>query len=106
MMVVASFASSIRAQAGLPILCSGIILSLLKLRGWLQRFAVIALLVLAYVSISGLAVGTVKRHRDEVVGATFSGAYPGQHLFWHPAYLGLGYLPNRYGIRWDDRVAV
>lgn len=28
-----------------------------------------------------------------------------RHPFWHSMYIGLGYLQNDYGIRWDDRVA-
>ena len=27
---------------------------------------------------------------------------PNAHPVWHATYLGLGYLPNRWGIRWDD----
>ena len=26
------------------------------------------------------------------------------HPLWHPVYLGLGVVPNKYGIRWDDAV--
>lgn len=29
-----------------------------------------------------------------------------QHLFWHPIYIGLSYIPNNpHGIIWDDRIA-
>ncbi|HEY5038638.1 MAG TPA: hypothetical protein VIJ93_06150, partial [bacterium] len=31
--------------------------------------------------------------------------YPDQHPFWHSAYIGLGYLPNSYGIEYIDSVA-
>jgi len=30
----------------------------------------------------------------------------GQHVFWHPVYLGFGFLNNDFGIRFDDSVAV
>ena len=37
--------------------------------------------------------------------ASLSDRYPTRHPFWHNAYIGLGYQPNRYGIKWNDAVA-
>jgi hypothetical protein len=33
------------------------------------------------------------------------GSLTAQHPLWHVVYLGLGYLQNDYGIRWDDSVS-
>jgi len=31
---------------------------------------------------------------------------PKRHVFWHSVYVGLGFLTNDKGIRWDDSVAI
>jgi hypothetical protein len=111
LMVAASFATSIRAQAGLPVLIGGAGIVLLTggirqrpRRTWLVQAGLVAALAVAYFSVALGFVG-VRAYRDSVVHSTGSPAGVG-HPFWHPAYLGLGYLPNRYGIAWSDPVAV
>jgi hypothetical protein len=111
LMVAASFATSIRAHTGLPILIggAGIVLLIggvrrLSRRTWLVRAGLVAVLVVAYFSVA-LGFAGVRAYRDSVVHSTGSPAGVG-HPFWHPAYLGLGYLPNRYGIAWSDPVGV
>ena len=111
LMVAASFATSIRAQTGLPILIGGAGIVLLtggvlqlSRRTWLVRAGLVAALVVAYFSVA-IGFDGVRAYRDSVVHSTGSAAGVG-HPFWHPAYLGLGYLPNRYGIAWSDPVAL
>lgn len=112
LMVAAGFATSIRSQSGLPILVAALGLVLLagaSLRGrvrrdWLVRGGIAAALVVAYLSVS-LAFVAVRAYRDSRVDLS-AASQPSSHPFWHPAYLGLGYLPNKYGITWNDAVAI
>jgi hypothetical protein len=46
----------------------------------------------------------VKAYCSHVVGRELHENL-GRHTIWHAANLGLGYLPNRYGIAWDDNVS-
>lgn len=105
-MLVASFASSIRAQAGLPIFFAAAIVVFLRERRWLPRIAFAAVLAVAYTAINGSAIQQIRHYRDASVGINFSEQYPSNHLLWHPAFLGLGFLPNNYGISWRDKVAI
>ena len=112
-MLVASFSTSIRIHAGLPILAAGLAVSLCAGGRWWRREtrrwvrpAVAVLLVLSYLSIGTLTLAGVRAYRNHVIHQpNFGSAYPNEHPFWHNAYIGLGYLPNRYGIAWNDAVA-
>jgi hypothetical protein len=112
--LVASFSTSIRIHSGLPILVAGLAVALgaggrwwrHETRRWV-RPAVAIVLVLSYLSIGTLTLAGVRAYRNHVIHQpNFGSAYPNEHPFWHNAYIGLGYLPNRYGIAWNDSVAV
>jgi hypothetical protein len=102
---VGSVATSIRANAGLPILLAAILVGCARIKPWGQRAVVVAVLVLCSLCVSTVAMTAVQRHRDRIVGANFSQIYPATHPTWHSVYIGLGYVPNKYGIRWDDVTA-
>jgi hypothetical protein len=102
---IASFASSIRSHSGLPILMAVVALVLLKERRWRTRALLALSLVVIYFSIGPGIVGGARSLRDAQLGTDWARSSLASHPFWHPAYLGLGYLPNPYGIRWDDTVA-
>jgi hypothetical protein len=104
--VVASFASSIRANAGLGFALGALIVVFVRMRP--LPFALIgaSLVLLAYLSIGTFAMQAVQRQRDDFVQQDFTSPYPNGHPFWHNAYLGLGYLKNPYGIRHQDPIAV
>ena len=105
----ASFATSIRAQAGLGVVIAGAGVALFSggrprtRSAWTKRLALILALAAAYASV-GLAFDGVRAYRDHVAAPAPSEVGT-SHPFWHPAYLGLGFLPNRYGIVWSDSVA-
>jgi hypothetical protein len=105
-MILGSISSSIRAQAGLPLFLAAAIVVFSRERAWTRRVVSLAVLLLAYMSVSGFAFPAIRHFRDRSVGTALSSQYTASHVFWHPAYLGLGYLPNRFGISWDDTVAV
>jgi len=105
-MLIASFVSSIRAQAGLPLLIGALIIVFVQTKSWPTRLAFFFTIAIAYVSIIGFALPSIRHYRDASVGANLTREYPTTHAFWHPAYLGLGYLPNDSGIRWNDSIGL
>jgi hypothetical protein len=122
LMLVASFSTSIRIHSGLPILLGGLgvaglsaaspwrarrsLLRFWRLPTWWARPAVAVVLVVAYLSIGTFGLAGVRAYRNHVIHEpTFGSTWPTQHPFWHNAYIGLGYLPNKYGIEWNDSVS-
>lgn len=99
--LLASFASSVRVNAGLGVALVALGVALWSARGWRRRIAAGALVVVAYLSIATFAFAGVRAYRDHVSHMPAS-PLPNAHPIWHATYLGLGYLPNRWGIRWDD----
>ena len=109
--IVASYASSIRSEAGLGVATAAVALVLVRERKWRRRLAVGALVAAAYLTIRPGLIKGVETYRDHAI-ASYIHANPGWssvsgsgHPFWHSAYIGLGYLPNRWGIIWKDQSA-
>lgn len=104
--VIGSFATVVRIHAGLPILLGALIVAFLRRTTLLRLLPTALALFLAYLSF-GFALDGVREYRDRTVGdPSLSDRYPTRHPFWHNVYIGLGYLPNPYGIEWDDSVAI
>jgi hypothetical protein len=105
--LAAGWLTSIRSQSGLPIVLAAAGVLLWRRHRWWHVLASLALLALAYVSIGTFVIGAIREHRDQRIGTTaLDRGLPTSHPFWHPAYLGLGYLPNNYGIRFNDSIAM
>jgi MFS family permease len=104
--VAASFASSLRSNAGLPIVLVAIFVVLTARVPWWKRGLGTLAVLLAYISISSLGLAAVRDYRDADLGRQLGEGEPTAHSFWHPAYLGLGYLPNEYGIYFRDDIAL
>ena len=102
-MVVASFATSVRSFSGFGVLLAGLGLALTARRSWRYRLGVAGLLVVGYLSISIFAIDGVRAYRDARIEGTTAPPY--LTTPWHSFYIGLGYAENRYGIRYDDAVA-
>jgi hypothetical protein len=105
LVTVGSFASSIRANAGLPVLFAAVAVTLLKVRPWSQRLLFVAVFIIASMSISSAVMSGVQHRRDALLRTDLSRNYPTGHPTWHSTYIGLGYLRNKYHIRWDDSSA-
>jgi hypothetical protein len=102
--VLCGLASTMRGDSGAPVLLA--LLAVLATRrewriGW--RGASAALAIVLYVGVSSGVPRAVESARTRV--APYPDAIAG-HVIWHNAYIGLGYLPNRYGIWWNDGVAL
>ena len=109
--LVASYAGSIRSQAGLGVVLAALGVVAFRSPTWRQRGLVALLVVAAYVSINPLLVRGLETYRDHEIAA-YIDTHPGWrnvsssgHPLWHSAYIGLGYLPNRWGIVWRDSSA-
>jgi hypothetical protein len=109
--IIASFASSIRSETGLGVAIAAVALAVVRERSWRRRLAVGALVAAAYLTIRPALIKGVETYRDHAI-ASYIHAHPGWssvsssgHPFWHSAYIGLGYLPNRWGIVWKDASA-
>jgi len=102
-MIVASFATSIRTGAGLPIAFAGIILLFLRERVWRRRLVGALIILVAYQSITFFGFRSIEAVRDASIDHA---AMPSYHTtVWHSMYIGLGYTHNGYGLRYDDDVA-
>lgn len=116
----ASFANSIRINSGLPILVGalGVVVftgvsfrvprtwRFWRTAGWWFRPAAAASIGIAYLAIATFGFDGVRAYRDHVIhDAHFGAGLPTEHPVWHNAYIGLGYLANKYGIVWMDQNA-
>lgn len=108
---VASYATSVRSEAGLGVAVAALAVVLVREATWRRRLLVGLAVALAYLAIRPAAVDVVEAYRNHEI-ASYIHRNPGWsnvsssgHPFWHAAYLGLGYLPNRWGIAWNDSIA-
>ena len=104
--LVASFATSIRIHSGLPVTIAAVVVALVRAPTLRVRALTTGAIVAASFLISVGLLDAVRIARDETIGVAFRSEYPSEHPTWHNAYIGLGFLPNKYGIAWDDSVAV
>jgi hypothetical protein len=106
LLVLASLASAIRSQAGLPLLIAAVLVVVRRpWSGW-SRAGAVALCLVAYVSVSTFGMAAARAERNhELDGRELAGDTGHGHPFWHTTYIGLGYLPNDWNIRFYDGVA-
>ena len=104
--LVAGFGSSLRAQAGLPVLLAIAIALLIRPLRWRYRLAIALTAAFCYFGAASALVESARLYRDLSVGESFASRYQPSHIFWHGAYIGLGFMPNQYGLAWDDAVAI
>ena len=93
-----------RAYAGAPVLVFALtLLTFSRYGSYLVRlFSVLALVV----GITGPMTyfGSLFQDRDAYIWSQHSTYSPPlkRHLFWHTAYIGLGYTVNDFGVVWSD----
>ena len=73
---------------------------------WRYRLAIALTAAFCYVIAASALVESARLYRDLSVGESFASRYQPSHIFWHGAYIGLGFMPNQYGLAWDDAVAI
>lgn len=94
----------IRSHSGTAVLL--FVLSIILTHAFINTRTKITLLCLLLIGIFIPTIyfkSTYNRHKqyaqDYLAGCRID---EGQHVFWHPIYLGFGYLTNDLGIRFDD----
>lgn len=106
LMVAASFASSIRSNAGLGVALAAAIVFFTRPWTWRRRGLAVALLVVAYLTVTPLGLAAVREYRDSRLDQNLTAMSDNSaHPVWHSIYIGLGYLPNDYKIKYLDEVA-
>ena len=105
--IILGLAQWIRTQSGSPVLVFFLILLCFSL---VQRSLkiLLALTLMVGMSLSLLYAQIPLHQRDRFLAAHQPDYRPplNHHLFWHTAYLGLGYLTNPYVKEWRDSLAV
>ncbi|HXQ00213.1 MAG TPA: hypothetical protein VN845_09135 [Solirubrobacteraceae bacterium] len=103
----ASVLSTIRSDSGLGIALAAAIVLLWRRPPWWRLLPALALLALAYIAIGTFVFGAIRANRDHRLGPATAAVVKvtAAHTLWHTAYAGIGYLPNRYGMRFTDSVA-
>ena len=100
------FSNLFRAQSGLPLLFFiGIYLMINWKSTGIKTIIFSFLIIFCGMFVEKLHFSELKNDRKE-----FLLQHPNkyqiktneQHVFWHPLYLGLGFLENKYGIKWKD----
>lgn len=105
--LVSSFANSIRSNSSLGIFVLLLLIVIIKSKRQFNvtKFAITILtMVLVYFSISTFTVNVIKEHRNKII-PELAKINDIDHPFWHTMYLGLSFIPNKYGISYDDSIA-
>ena len=101
----ASFANSVRGHAGTGVVVAAIAVVLMRERTWRSRAGAAGVVAACYALISPLGFHAIRAYSDHVSQMSSATADIRGHPFWHPMYLGLGVLPNKWGIQWSDYLA-
>ena len=103
--LIAGFASQIRAGAGLPILLAGIVLTLLRLPGARQKVVTCAAVAVLYVAPGWGLSALQHRAHGHIANPVLRSQALDHHTVWHMVLIGLAFPGNRYGVtRFGDEV--
>jgi hypothetical protein len=104
--VLAGLANAARNHAGTsPLIFIGLLL-LFGISASRARKLILFLCLLSGVLLPKVFFSRLAAERDAFLISQcpeYAGL-PRQHPLWHAVYMGLGYLQNDYGLRWDDGV--
>jgi hypothetical protein len=101
----AGWLTSIRSYSCLGIAVAATIVLLLQRWRWWRLLPALAMVALLYVSITAFVFPAIRADRDHRLGSAAKTVdLTSGHTLWHTAYAGLGYLPNKYGMRFLDGV--
>jgi hypothetical protein len=102
----ASWMSSIRSDSGLGIAIAAAALLVLRGWRWWRLLPALAMVAVLYISINTFVFSAIRADRDHRIGTLAAQRIDvsGKHALWYNAYAGIGYLPNKYGLRYEDGV--
>ena len=103
---VIGFSNLFRAQSGLPLLFFTLLYFIINWKSAGIKTIILSFLILfCGMFVEKIHFNELKQDRTEFL-AKHPNKYQiktnDQHVFWHPLYLGLGFLDNKYGIKWKD----
>jgi hypothetical protein len=101
--LAASCCNAIRSHSATGVAVALAAVALLRSGPWRARIAALAVVAVCYAAVDPIGLSIVRSHAYSEAHVSPTDR-PAAHSLWHPTYLGLGYLPNRWGIRWSDRV--
>jgi hypothetical protein len=101
--LAAGCCNAIRAHSATGVGIALLVAALAQQGGPRVRLTAAALVVVCYAAVDPLAITAIQRHAFSQAHVSTNGLATA-HSLWHPTYLGLGYLPNGWGIRWSDRI--
>jgi hypothetical protein len=112
---LAGVASTFRSGTGLGILVATAFVSLAATGSWRARATGVIVVAAAYLCMSTGVLDLAYQARATRMGSHAITDYgeagitkwsdPTGHPLWHTVYIGLGVIPNRYGIYYSDSVA-
>lgn len=73
----------------------------IRVKNFLGKAVFVMVLVAIYILPSAILSG-VRAWRDNKYFAGLHSNLPPRHLLWHHAFIGLGFTPNPYGIKFDE----
>lgn len=104
-----------RSGTGYGLFAGAVIACIVARQSWRRRGIALAAVVAAFLIMSDGVLGLAYHSRGNRmhsypvntggVAGVETWSDPSGHPFWHTAYIGLGVVSNRYGIRYDDSVA-
>lgn len=117
--LVAGVAESLRSASGLGIVAAAFGVAALLEREWRRKLVLSVAVALLFWATSTQIVATARAvaearvggqpldqaFRDSYGGTSVSSRVAGTHVFWHSAYIGLGFGSNRYSINYWDGIA-
>jgi hypothetical protein len=107
--VLAGAASSVRGHSGLPALLAALAIALFPLgpRNWRRRMVGVLTVLVVYGIVTVGVIDLARAIRNHQVRHDHVAQWVAPDIAptptgWHVLYIGLGYLPNRYGITYSD----
>lgn len=106
--VVAGVADEVRSLIGTPVLLFVLLVLALDAAAPRRRRLLCAVALLLGTALPRVYADRLAGERDDFVRTAAAGRLPAERgdAMWHPAYIGLGYLPNRHGIAYRDESAI
>ncbi len=106
--MLAGVAATLRSVAGISVLIAvvGVLSTRPPWPRWV-RAVVAAGAIGLYLLVSSVTISALESHRDrEAPASALRPDALDSHVFWHSAYIGMGYLPNDHELWWNDSVAL
>ncbi len=106
--LIASVATCVRGFAGVPVVIFVSVVMLVSKPWHGRKILLLGLLAIGYLIPVVVFNQTVKQRNAFLMEnqPALATVQQKQHVFWHPVYIGLGYIGNPYGILFRDHIAI